>query len=92
MGLEMPTIQLHIERMKETIFQAFMAHSAELDSYVKHALDEICTESYLQQLVTEEVAKLVPEIVKTTLGDYTIKRHIADMVRKQIISKEEPNG
>lgn len=78
--MNMPIIRLDIERMRETITQAFMAHSADMDSYVKQALDTMCTEEFIQDLVTAELAQLVPEIIKDIFGDYTVRRHIKERV------------
>ena len=59
-----PIIRLDIERMKFSVVSMLQEYAAQMDSDIKAAVDEYCTEENLGRLIREAAKEAIGQAVK----------------------------
>jgi len=65
-----PIIRLEVEHMHHTMMVALSEYTAQLDSYLKDALDKFCTPENLRRIIEEEVYRTLDIVIREQVKNW----------------------
>lgn len=62
--MSLPIIKLSVDRMQHEVYTALTNYEAQLDSYIKEAIEQVCSENNIRSLVKEAVITEMQDCIK----------------------------
>lgn len=90
--MQLPIIRMSVESMKYSIAKALTEVQAEMDEYLRAAVDEYCTPENLARVVKQQAREELDKVIREEVNNFFRygegRQAVIEAVRESILSKQ----